>query len=230
VGPGAAAVTFASSRAREPISVVLPVKTHPGQARGMVRLEDDFVYEWFAAARSSGDSGDDAGDDAGECMGKGSQLLPTVTCVFDRAMKDAKQRRSAAVHVAVVANRAAVNRQRHVAATLMGTCGIELEAFDAVIRLGASGDIGGGWGRGAGGVGLGVGASSGGCVGRSAGDGVGVGVVHAGSAGGAGGGTPGRSDEDGGCDNGSSEDSWCSDDGGIDAGGGNGRMGSSSSE
>jgi len=80
-------------------------------------LEDDFVREWFAAASSSGDSGDEAGDDAGECMGEGSQLLPAVTRVLHRAMEDAKQRRSAAVHVALVANRAAVNRKRHVAAT-----------------------------------------------------------------------------------------------------------------
>jgi len=126
-------------------------------------LEDDFVREWLAAASSSGDSGDDAGDDAGECMGAGSQLRPAVTRVFHRAMEDAKQRRSAAVHVAVVANRAAVNRKRNVAATSIGPCGVELppvEALGAVIRLGASGDIGGGWGRGAGGVGLKVGASS----------------------------------------------------------------------
>ena len=72
-------------------------------------LEDDFVREWFAAASSSGDSGDDAGDDAGECMGEGSQLLPAVTRVLHRAVEDAKQRRSAAVHVEVVVNRAAVN-------------------------------------------------------------------------------------------------------------------------
>jgi len=86
-----------------------------------------------------------------------------------------------------------VNRQRHVAATSIGTCGVELppvEALGAVIRLGASGDIGGGWGRGAGGVGFGVGASSSACIGRSAGDGVGVGAVHAGSAGGAAAGHP----------------------------------------
>jgi len=199
----------------------------------MVGLEDDSVRELFAAASSLGDSGDDAGDDAGECMGEGSQLLPTFTRVFHRAMEDAKQRRSAAVHVAVVGNRAAVNQQRHVAATLIGTCGVELppvEVLGAVIRLGVSGDIGGGWGRGAGGVGLREGASSSGCGGRSAGNGVGVGVLHAGSTGGAGGRTPGRSDEDGGCDDRSSEDSWCSDNGGIDNGGGNGRRGSSSSE
>jgi len=92
----------------------------------MVGLEYDFVREWFAAASSSGDSGDDPGDDAGECMGEGSQLLPTVTRVFHRAKEGAKQRRSAAVHVAVGAGRAAVNRQRHVAATLIGLCGVEL--------------------------------------------------------------------------------------------------------
>jgi len=90
VGPGAAAVTFASSRARDAISVVLPVMTPPRRARGMVGLEDDFVREWFAAASSSGDSGDDAGDDDGECMGKGSHLLPAVTRVFHKAMEVAK--------------------------------------------------------------------------------------------------------------------------------------------
>ena len=125
-GTSAAAVTFASLHAHDAISVVLSVMTPPRRAPGMVGLEDDFFREWLAAASSSGDSGDDAGDDAGECMGEGSQLLPTVTHVFHRAMEDAKQRRSAAVHVAVVANLDAVNRQWHVAATLIGTCGVEL--------------------------------------------------------------------------------------------------------
>jgi len=196
-------------------------------------LEDDFVREWFTAASSSGDSGDDAGHDAGESMGEGSQLLPAVTRVFHREMEDAKQRRSAAVHVAAVANRAAVNRQRHVAATSVGTCDVELppvEALGAVILLGASGDIGGGWRRRAGGVGFGKGSSSRACIGRSTGDGVGVDVVHAGTAGAAGGGTPGRSDEDGGCDEGSSKNSWCSDEGGTCDGGRHSRRGSSSSE
>jgi len=196
-------------------------------------LEDDFVCELFAAVSSSGDSGDDAGHVDGECMGEGSQLLPAVTRVFHRAMEYAKQRHSGAVHVALVANRAAVNRQRHVAATSIGTCGVDLppvEALGAVFRLGASCAIGGGWGRGAGGVGFGVGVSSSACIGRSAVDGVGVGVVHTGSAGGAGGGTLSRSDEDGGCDDGSSKNSWCSDDGGIYDGGRHGRRGSSSSE
>jgi len=105
-----------------------------------------------------------------------------------------------------------------------------VEALGAVIRLGASRDTRGGWERGAGAVGLGVGASSSGCINRSAGDGVGIGVLHAGSAGRAGGGTPGRSDEDGGCEDGSSKNSLCSDDGGVNDGGGHGRRTSSSSE